>query len=53
MRQSVILPRVSLVERDLVAMSKAEKQANVSFSMVSLFRSFVMCSVFVVCFVCA
>lgn len=42
---SILTQRVKLVERDLVAMSKVEKQANLSFSMVSLFRSFVMCYV--------
>lgn len=37
---SNLTQRVNLVERDLIAMSKVEKQANLSFSMVSLFRSF-------------
>lgn len=50
---SNLTQRVNLVQRDMVAMSKVEKQAKVSFSMVSLFRFFVMCSVFVVCFVYA
>uniref|UniRef100_A0A8C5W8T1 EF-hand calcium binding domain 14 n=1 Tax=Microcebus murinus TaxID=30608 RepID=A0A8C5W8T1_MICMU len=32
--------RVNLIESDLIAMSKLEKKANLSFSMVSPFRSF-------------
>ena len=43
---SNLTQRVHLVERDLVALSKAEKQANLSFSMASLPRSFLPCSVF-------
>lgn len=37
--------RVNWIETDLVAMSKVEKQANLSLSMVSHFGSFVICSV--------
>lgn len=37
---SNLTQRVNLIERDLVAMSKVEKQANLSSSMVSLFPSF-------------
>lgn len=37
--------RVNLIETDLVAMSKVEKQANLSLSVVSLFSSSVICSV--------
>lgn len=37
---SNLTERVNLIERDLVAMSKVEKQANLSSSMVSLFPSF-------------
>lgn len=43
MRQSIVLPRVNLVERDLVAMSKIEKQADLSVSIINLFRSLVTC----------
>lgn len=42
---SNLTQRVNLIERDLIAMSKVEKRANLSFSMVSLFMSFVTCSV--------
>lgn len=38
---SHLTQRVNLIEKDLVAMSKVERQANLSFSLVSLFRSFV------------
>lgn len=40
---SNLTQRVDLVERDLVAMSKIEKQANLSVSIINLFRSFVTC----------
>ena len=44
---SNLTQRVNLIERDLVAMSKVEKQANLSSSMVSLFPSFwhVLCCI--------
>lgn len=42
---SNLTQRVNLIETDLVAVSKVEKQANLSLSMVSLFGSFVVCSV--------
>lgn len=42
---SNLTQRVNLMETDLVAVSKVEKQANLSLSVVSLFKSFVVCSV--------
>lgn len=42
---SNLTQRVNLIETDLVAVSKVEKQANLSLSLVSRFGSFVVCSV--------
>lgn len=41
---SNLTQRINLIETDL-AVSKVEKQANLSLSMVSLFGSFAVCSV--------
>lgn len=43
--------RLSLVESDVIVLNKAEKRANLTSSVVSLFRSAVACSV-LVCVVC-